>query len=181
MRLVLWIGAFVVIGAVIFIVAPSISVQYAGNATLAALDGSGIKGTATFTPMQGGQTTLINVQLQLLRPSKTYALSINNGACFGTLLAALQPVTTDNNGNGASSTTLSATVQSSWFLVLYRGDSTQDAVLACGQVVVSSTVVGNGNGLNPNNTPGSIINPTEGLPSEPGQFPNTGGGPPQQP
>lgn len=178
MRLVLWIGALVIVGAIILIVAPSLSIQYAGNATLAAVNGSGVKGTATFTPIQGGQATVIDVQLQLLRPSKTYALSINNGSCSGTLLAALQPVTTDNNGSGTSSTTLSAQVQSSWFLVLHWGDSTQDRILACGQVVLSSTVVGSDNGLNPNNTP-SIISPPQG--TEPGQFPNTGGGPPQQP
>jgi hypothetical protein len=181
MRMVLWIGGLVIVGAVIFIVAPSVSVQYAGNATLGAVNGSGIKGTATFTPIQGGQATIINVQLQLLRPNQTYALSINDGACTGTLLAALQPVTTDNNGNGTSSTTLSATLRSSWFLVLHRGSSTQDDVLACGEVVISGTIVGNNNGPYPNGTPSIIITPTGETPTEPGQFPNTGGGPPQQP
>ena len=177
MRAVLWIGALVIVGAIIFIVAPSFSIQYAGNVTLAAVNGSGIKGTATFTPIQGGQATVIDAQLQLLRPFKTYALSINDGSCSGTLLAALQPVTTDSNGNGTSSTTLSAQVQSSWFLVLHWGGSTQDPILACGQVALSSTIVGSNNGLNPNSTPCTC--PPQS--TEPGQFPNTGGGPPQQP
>jgi hypothetical protein len=178
MRLVLWIGALVIVGAIFFIVAPSISIQYTGNASLGAVDGSGVKGTATLTPIQGGQATIINVQLQALRANTTYALSINDGSCTGALLAALQPVTTDNNGNGTSSTTLGAAVQASWFLVLHHGDSTQDDVLACGEVVISSTIIGNNNSLNPNATP-IVVPPTGGTPTEPGQFPNTGGGPPQ--
>jgi hypothetical protein len=187
MRAVLWIGGLVLLGVVIFIVSPSFTVQQSGSATLVAVNGSDIKGTATLSPLQGGQATMIDVQVQHLEPNSTYALSIHSGSCYGTLLTALQPATTDSTGSGASSTTLSAQIQSSWFIVLHNGDSTRDAVLACGQVVVSAVVTGTEPPIiNPNNTPIINLTPTEippgsATPITPGQFPNTGGGPPQQP
>ncbi len=176
MRAVLWIGGFVIIGVVIIIAAPSFTVQNSGTATLVAIRSGDVKGTATLTPLQGGQATMIDVQLQRLPPRTTYALSIHAGSCFGTLLAALMPVYTDSSGSGSSSTTLSAQVQSSWFIVLHKGSTTRDAVLACGQVVINPVITPTQPPvINPNTTPVNVT------PSAPGQFPNTGGGPPQQP
>jgi len=186
MRAVLMLGALVVIGSVIFMIAPSVSVQNSGTATLVAVNGSGARGTATLTPLQSGQATIITVQLQQLEAQTTYALSITQGSCYGTLLTALQPATTDVSGVGTSSTTVSAPVQASWFIVLYNGNSTRSAVLACGQVVLGATVTGTDQpiittpiiNLTPTTAPPG---PPGATPTIPGQFPNTGGGPPQQP
>ncbi len=186
MRAVLMLGALVVIGGVIFVIVPSLSVQNSGSATLVAINGSTTRGTATLTPLQGGQATIIAVQLQQLEAETTYALSINQGSCYGKLLTALQPAITDSSGNGASSTTVSAPVEASWFIVLYNGNSTSNAVLACGQVVLGAAVTG----TEPPIITTPIINltptteppgPPGETPTVPGQFPNTGGGPPQQP
>lgn len=168
MRAILWIGGLVIVGVIVFIAVPSFNVQNAGSATLVAVNGSTTFGTATLTPVQGGQATQIDVQVQQLVPLTTYALSIHSGSCFGELLTALQPVVTDGSGSGTSSTTLSAQAQSSWFIVLHNGNSTRNAVLACGQVVLNAVVI--------TVTPQPI-----NTPNIPGQFPNTGGGPPQQP
>ncbi len=173
MRTVLWVGGIVIFGFVLIIVVPTVTVVNAGSATLAKVNGSGIVGTATLTPFQGGQSTIVNVQVQHLRPNATYALSIRSGSCYGFILTALQPVTTSFNGSGSSSTTLGAQLQSSWFIVLHNGPSTKHAILACGQVVISAVVQGASNG----NASGSgCCNPN---PTMPGQFPNTGGGPPR--
>ncbi len=176
MRTVLWLGGFVLFGAVILIVAPSFVIQNSGSATLVATHSGDIKGTATLTPLQGGQITIINVQLQRLEPFTTYALSIHAGSCFGKLLTALQPATTDGKGSGFSSTTLGAPIQSSWFIVLHNGKSTRNAVLACGQVVLTQIITPTQPSTTNPNIPSLQLTP-----SEPGQFPNTGGGPPQEP
>ncbi len=181
MRTVLWFGGIVIFGVVILIIIPSFSVQNAGNATLVQINNTNILGTASLEPVQRGQATLINVQLQRLVPDTTYALSIRSGSCYGALLTALQPATTDNYGNGFSSTTLSAQIQSSWFIVLYNGPTTKNAVLACGQVAISAEVTGTGpDTSNPSSPPNTNPNPNPN-PNTPGQFPDTGGGPPQQP
>ncbi len=171
MRAVLWVGGIVIFGVIIFIVVPGLNVQTTATATLAQIDTANVLGTATLSS-NGSQSTLINVQVQHLEPISNYALSIHAGSCYGALLTALQPVTTDSSGNGSSSTTLSAQIQSTWFIVLHTGSSTRDDILACGQVIIS-TVVTNPT-PNPYETP--IVYPTM-----PGQFPNTGGGPPRQP
>ncbi|HEY7350137.1 MAG TPA: hypothetical protein VH599_17595 [Ktedonobacterales bacterium] len=179
MRAILWIGGIVIVGAVVFVVIPAFTVQNAGAATLVAIKGGDIKGTATLSPVQGGQATMIDVQVERLEPNTTYALSIRSGSCFGSILTALQPAVTDISGNGSSSTTLSAQIQTSWFIILHNGSSTRNAVLACGQVVVNAVVTGTTPPLiNPDTTPIMNLTPT---PGPPGQFPNTGGGPPQQP
>lgn len=175
MRTVLWIGGIVIFGVVILVIIPSFTVQNAGNATLVQVNSTNILGTATLSPVQGGQATLINVQVQRLVPDSTYALSIRSGSCYGELLTALQPAMTDGYGNGLSTTTLSAQIQSSWFIVLHNGPTTKNAVLACGQVAISSEVTGT---EPPTTTPSS---PPYTNPDMPGQFPDTGGGPPQQP
>lgn len=175
MRAILWVGGIVIFGVVILVVIPSFTVQNAGNATLVQVNSTNILGTASLSPVQGGQATLINVQVQRLVPDSTYALSIRGGSCYGELLTALQPATTDDSGNGSSSTTLSAQIQSSWFIVLHNGPTTRNAVLACGQVVLNAVVTGTGP---PTSNPSY---PPNTNPSMPGQFPDTGGGPPRQP
>jgi hypothetical protein len=171
MRAVLWVGGIVIFGVVIFMVVPSFNVQNSGSATLVQINSTTVLGTATLSPTQRGQATLIDVQVQHLIPMSTYALSIHADSCYGALLTALQPAITDSNGSGFSSTTLSAQIQSTWFIVLHNGDSTRNAELACGQVIISPVITGST--PTPNATP-IIIYPTI-----PGQFPNTGGGPPQ--
>jgi hypothetical protein len=173
MRAVLWLGGFVLFGVVIVMVVPAFTGQPSGNATLVQVNSTTILGTASLSSVQRGQATLINVQVQNLVPNTTYALSIHAGSCYGVLLTALQPAVTDSSGNGSSSTTLSAQMQSSWFIVLHNGDSTKNAVLACGQVMINSNIP-----ATPTPSPTSIPVVT---PTVPGQFPNTGGGPPQQP
>jgi hypothetical protein len=175
MRGVLWVGGIVIFGVVILIIVPSFTVQNAGNATLVQINSTNILGTASLSPVQGGQATLINVQVQRLVPDSTYALSIRGGSCYGDLLTALQPASTDNSGNGSSSTTLSAQIQSSWFIVLHSGPTTRNAVLACGQVVLNAVVTAPGP---PTSNPSY---PPNNTPNMPGQFPDTGGGPPKQP
>lgn len=176
MRAVLWVGGIVIFGVIILLIIPAFNVQDSGSATLVQVNSTTVLGTATLTPIQGGQATMIDVQVQHLVPLANYALSIHAGSCYGTLLTALQPAVTDSNGNGSSSTTLSAPMQGSWFIVLHNGNSTQNDVLACGQVTINDVIAGGGQPTpNPYGTP--VIYP----PSIPGQFPNTGGGPPQQP
>ena len=175
MRAILWVGGIVIFGVVIIVVIPSFTVQNAGNATLVQVNSTNILGTASLSPVQGGQATQINVQVQRLVPDSTYALSIRGGSCYGELLTALQPATTDDSGNGSSSTTLSAQIQSSWFIVLHNGPTTRNAVLACGQVVLNAVITGN---EPPTSNPSY---PPNTNPSMPGQFPDTGGGPPRQP
>ncbi len=165
MRAVLWGGGIVIFGLAFFIILPSFALQNSGSATLVQVNGASVLGTATLSPIQGGQATAVNVQVQHLAPNSTYALSIHAGSCYGMLLTALQPAVTDINGNGSSNTTLSAQMQSTWFIVLHNGRSTRSPVLACGQVVLSTVIV------QPTSTPAIV-------PTMP-QFPNTGGGPPQ--
>jgi hypothetical protein len=172
MRAVLWVGGIVIFGVIIFMVVPGLNVQESGSATLVQVSSTNVLGTATLSPTQRGQATLIDVQVQHLVPMSNYALSIHAGSCYGALLTALQPAITDSTGSGSSSTVLSAQIQSTWFIVLHTGSSTRDDVLACGQVIISPVVTNPT--PNPYETP--IIYPTM-----PGQFPNTGGGPPQQP
>ena len=166
MRAILWVGGIVIVGVVVFMVVPTFNVQNGGSATLVQVSSTNVLGTATLTPTQRGQATIIDVQVQHLVPMSNYALSIHAGSCYGTLLTALQPAITDSNGSGSSSTTLGAQIESSWFIVLHNGSSTRDDVLACGQVVINPIIT--------TPTPTPIIYPTM-----PGQFPNTGGGPPQ--
>lgn len=166
MRGVLWVGGFVAVGLVFFVVLPSFALQNSGSATLVQVNSTTVLGTATLSPVQRGQATAITVQVQHLVPNSAYALSIHAGSCFGTLLTALNPAVTDMNGNGSSNTTLGAPIESSWFIVLHSGHSTRSAVLACGQVVLNTVII------QPTSTP--VI-----IPTTPGQFPNTGGGPPQ--
>ncbi len=175
MRTVLWVGGLVIFGFIIIIIVPAVTVVNAGNATLTKVNGYGIVGTATLTPIQGGQSTIVNVQVQHLRSNATYALSIRSGSCYGYTLTALQPVVTNYKGSGSSSTTLDAQLQSSWFIVLHNGPSTKNAILACGQVIISAVVQG---ASTPGSTFGNCCHPN---PPVPGQFPNTGGGPPRQP
>ncbi|HLW02819.1 MAG TPA: hypothetical protein VKT82_29455 [Ktedonobacterales bacterium] len=170
MRAVLWVGGIIIFGVIIFIVVPGINLQNSGSATLVQVSSANVLGTATLSPTQGGQATIINVQVQHLVPMSNYALSIHAGSCYGALLTALEPVTTDNNGSGSSSTTLSAQIQSTWFIVLHNGSSTRDDVLACGQVTINAAIT--------NPTPNPYATPII-YPTMPGQFPNTGGGPPQ--
>jgi hypothetical protein len=169
MRAVLWGGGIVIFGLAFFVLLPSFSLQNTGSATLVQVNSAEVLGTATLSPIQGGQATVIDVQVQHLMPNSAYALSIHAGSCYGFLLTALQPAVTDMNGNGSSSTTLGAQMQSSWFIALHTGKSTKSPVLACGQVVLSAVISGTGQ---PTSTP-TII------PTIPAQFPNTGGGPPQ--
>ncbi len=171
MRTVLWVGGIVIFGVVILIVVPTFNVQNTGSATLVQVNSANVLGTATLTPTQGGQTTIINVQVQHLVAMSSYALSIQAYSCYGALLTALQPAVTDSTGSGSSSTTLSAPIQSTWFIVLHNGPTTKNAVLACGQVVISEVIA----------TPTPNPYATPNYPNIPGQFPNTGGGPPKQP
>ncbi|HEY7357440.1 MAG TPA: hypothetical protein VH590_13270 [Ktedonobacterales bacterium] len=166
MRGVLWVGGFVAVGLVVFVVLPSFALQNSGSATLVQVNSTTVLGTATLSPTRRGQATTITVQVQHLVPNSAYALSVHAGSCFGTLLTALNPAVTDMNGTGSSNTTLDAPIESSWFIVLHSGHSTRNAVLACGQVVLNTVVI------QPTSTP--VI-----IPTMPEQFPNTGGGPPQ--
>jgi hypothetical protein len=175
MRAVLWVGGIVFFGFVLIIIVPSFTVADAGTATLAKVNGNGVVGTATLTPLQRGQSTIVDVQVHDLRPNATYALSIRSGSCYGNILTALQPAITNYKGAGSSSTTLGAQLQSSWFIVLHNGPSTKNTILACGQVVISAVVQGSST---PGSNAGPCCNPN---PPMPGQFPNTGGGPPKQP
>src|SRR5579871_1109690 len=142
MRAVLVIGTIVVIGIIVYMVVPQVTVQTSGTATLAAINGGAVKGTATLTPFQGAQYAIIQVNVQQLAENSTYALALRAGSCFGSLITQLQSVTTDETGTGTSGTTISGQVSPSWFIVLYRGDSIDDVVLACGQVVISETPEG---------------------------------------
>jgi hypothetical protein len=178
MKFLLPIGGLLIFGLVIFILIPSPTLQNGGNATLASVIGTDIKGTATLTPFQQGQYLIVDVHLQRLAAGSVYALSVRSGSCYGALVAQLQSATTIQDGTGASSTTIAGPVSASWFIVLYNGPSINNAVLACGQVVVSSTIGGGGN--NPPGTPNVSLTPTL-TPGVPGQFPNTGGGPPNFP
>jgi hypothetical protein len=191
MRAILLIGGLVVVAGIVIVIVPSVAVANSGTATLVAVNSTDIKGTAMLTPIQGGQATIVDVEVQRLEPRSVYALSIHAGSCFGPLLTALQPAVTDGTGNGSSSTTLTAQISASWFIVLHNGDSTRNAVLACGQVIVSAVVVPTQPPIiNPSNTPIVIptaspspvtptMSPPPVVPTTPGQFPNTGGGPPQ--
>src|SRR5579862_8082625 len=110
MRAVLWVGGIIIFGVIILVIIPGFNVQNDGSATLVQINSTNVLGTATLTPTQGNQTTVITVQVQHLLAASNYALSINSGSCYGTLLTALQPVTTDGNGSGTSTTTLSAQI-----------------------------------------------------------------------
>jgi hypothetical protein len=175
MRAVLWVGGIVIFGFVIITIIPSFTVVNAGSATLAKVNGYSIVGTATLTPLQGGRSTIVDVQVHDLRPNATYALSIRSGSCYGYILTALQPAVTNYKGSGSSSTTLDAQLQSSWFIVLHNGPSTKNNILACGQVIISAVAQGS-NTSNSNSGNCCCCNPK---PPIPGQFPNTGGGPPK--
>lgn len=187
MRATLLIGALVLIAAVILTLAPSITIQQVGHAELVAVNGQGTKGTATLTPLQGGQYIMVDVQVQQLEPHSVYGLSLRQGSCYGPLVAALKPATTDASGNGTSSSTIPAQITASLFVVLHRGHDITSGVLACGEVVLSSTLGGNGAPVtfpgpppiisSPITTPGEP-EPTS-TPGTPSQFPNTGGGPPR--
>ncbi len=173
-RAVLSLGGIVVVAVFVIILVPQVSIQNTGSATLVAVNGNSVKGTATLAPFQGGQFTIVTVTLQQLAPNAAYALAIRAGSCFGALVTQLVTVSTDTSGNGSSSTTVTAQISPEWFIVLYNGPSFQDPVLACGRVVINGTV-------GPNFTP-IIISPTSrpnSTPNIPGQFPNTGGGPPK--
>jgi hypothetical protein len=178
-RILVPVGGILVFAVVLYISIPVSAVQNGGNATLAAVIGSDIKGTATLTPVQGGQYTLVDVQLQHLTPSGVYALSIRYGSCSGTFVAALQTATIVQDGTGTSSTTIAGTISASWFIVLHSGPSLRNAIIACGQVVVSSTI---GGGTPLPGTPDVYLTPSltpvNETPTVPGQFPNTGGGQP---
>ena len=183
MRVVLVIGAIVVIGIIVYMVVPQVTVQTSGSATLAAINGGAVKGTATLTPFQGAQYAVIQVNVEQLAANSVYALALRAGSCFGSLVAQLQSAVTDETGAGTSGTTISGQISPSWFIVLYRGNSIDGVALACGQVVVSETAVGTPIVIpdvtpiiiGPTNTPGGPA-PTPGVPS---QLPNTGGGPPK--
>ena len=175
MRILVPLGGILVFGVVLFIVIPVNAVQTGGSATLAAVIGSDIKGTANLAPIQGGQYTVVDVHLQHLTPNAVYALSIRYGSCSGTLVAALQTATITQDGLGSSSTTISGAVSASWFIVLHNGPSITNTVIACGQVVLNSNI---GGGTPVPSTPNVNITPS---PNMPGQFPNTGGGQPNFP
>ena len=170
MRAILWIGGLVLFGFVIVVIVPSFTFADTGSATLTRVNGVGTVGTATLSPLQRGQSTEVDVQLEHLASNATYALSIRAGSCYGNILTALEPVTTDFKGTGSSNTTLDAQLQRSWFIVVHDGPTTKRPILACGQVVINAVAEGNGPGNNYPDNP----NPTL-----PGQFPDTGGGPPQ--
>lgn len=184
MRAVLVIGAIAVIAIIVYMIAPQFSVQNSGSATLAAINGGAVKGTATLTPFQGAQYAVIEVDVQQLTANSVYALALRAGSCFGSLVAQLQSATTDQSGAGTSRTTISGQISPSWFIVLYTGISINGVALACGQVVISQTAVSTPVVI-PDETP-IIIVPTEtpggpapSTPGVPGQLPNTGGGPPK--
>ena len=172
-RVVFFFGCVVVVAVLIVILAPQTALQNQGSATLVTLDGNSVKGMATLAPFQGGQYTIVNVTLQQLAPSATYALALRAGSCFGGLVSQLVSVSTDTSGDGSSSTTVTAQISPQWFIALYNGPSFRDSLLACGQVVINSNV-------NPSVTPsiGPPLQPSS-TPNTPSQFPNTGGGPPQ--
>ena len=71
MRAILFIGVIVGIIAVVYIVSPQFSVQNSGSATLAAINGGAVKGTATLTPFQGAQYAVIEVDVQQLAANST--------------------------------------------------------------------------------------------------------------
>jgi uncharacterized membrane protein len=181
-RILVPLAGILLFAAILYIVIPASAVQSGGNATLAAVIGSDIKGTANLAPFQGGQYTVVDVHLQHLTPGAIYALSLRSGSCSGTLVAALQPATIVQDGQGTSSTTISGAISASWFIVLHTGPSINNAVLACGQVVLSTTI---GGGTPIPGTPNVYLTPslTPGsqTPGVPGQFPNTGGGQPDFP
>lgn len=181
MRAILFIGVIVGIVAVIYIVSPQFSVQNSGSATLAAINGGAVKGTATLTPFQGAQYAVIEVDIQQLAANSMYGLALRAGSCYGALVAQLQTATTDATGAGTSRTTISGQISPSWFIVLYAGASINGVALACGQVVISETVIGTPVVI-PDTTPiiiGPTTTPAPGTPVVPGQLPNTGGGPPK--
>lgn len=185
MRVLVPIGAIVIVAVVVFIAVPQVTVQVSGSATLAAINGGAVKGTATLTPFQGAQYAIIQVNVQQLAADSVYGLALRAGSCFGGLVAQLQSVTTDETGAGTSGTTISGQISPSWFIVLYAGANINGVALACGQVVVSETAVGTPVVIpdttpiiiiiTPTNTPGGPT-PTPNVPS---QLPNTGGGPPK--
>ena len=184
MRAILFIGVIAIIAIIIYMVSGQVSVQNSGSATLAAINGGAVKGTATLTPFQGAQYAVIEVDVQQLAANSVYGLALRAGSCFGSLVAQLQTATTDETGAGTSRTTISGQISPSWFIVLYPGVSITGVALACGQVVISETVVGTPVVIpdetpiiiGPTNTPGG---PAPSTPGVPGQLPNTGGGPPK--
>ncbi len=177
-RILVPLAGILIFGVILFITVPSSAIQNGGNATLVEIVGTDIKGTATLAPVQGGQYTLVDVQLQHLIPDRVYALSIRYGSCSGTFVAALQTATITQDGTGASRTTITGAISASWFIVLHNGPGLNNAIIACGQVVLSTTI---GGGTPVPGTPSIELTPSmtpNQTPNVPGQFPNTGGGPP---
>lgn len=177
-RILVPVVGIIIFAVILYITIPASAIQNGGSATLVEIVGTDIKGTATLTPVQEGQYTLVDVQLQHLIPGRVYALSIRYGSCYGTFVAALQSATITQDGRGTSSTTITGAISASWFIVLHNGPSLNNAIIACGQVVLSSTI---GGGTPVPGTPNVHLTPSitpNQTPNMPGQFPNTGGGPP---
>ncbi len=177
---VVLLGGLVLIGVFIWIIySSSAGASPIASATLASQQNSGISGSARFVPTSSGQAYSITVQLTGLQQDAVYAVTVNQGACWGPRLYILSAVTGDTSGQGSSTTTVPAQPQSDWFIAAHATASPDAPLVACGQVQVTGAT---GSYVSPGQQyqPGERI-PVQNQVEQPYQLPNGGGGPPRTP
>lgn len=157
------IAAVIVLGIIIWVIYSSSAGAAPGAvAVLAPVGGSGISGSASFSAAGGNTSTAVTVRLHGLAPGGTYAVTIDQGACTGPRLFILSAVTSDQNGEGNSSTAVPGTPTTDWYVAVHASASVDAPLVACGQVQVASA-------------------PAQPTRAAPYQLPNGGGAPPRTP
>lgn len=165
----------VIVGAIIWMVlSNSAGASPIASATLAPTNGSSVSGSVGFVPTSDGQSTSVTVTLQGLQRDAVYAATINQGDCLGPRLYILSAVPGDANGQGSSTTTVSAQPSGDWYIAIHATASPDAPLVACGQVHVT--------GATGPYTPANGTTIPGGYPAQqPYQLPNGGGGPPRTP
>jgi hypothetical protein len=163
-----------IVGAIIWVILSTSAVASPiAYATLSSTNASSVSGSVNFVPTSDGQSTSATVNLRGLQQDAVYAATINHGDCLGSRLFILSSVPGNSNGQGSSTTTVSAQPQTDWFVAIHASASPIAPVVACGQVRVTGSTGSYA-------TPGSQNYPS-GYPAQPYQLPNGGGGPPRTP
>jgi hypothetical protein len=158
-------------------------VANAGNALLRSANNNAVVGSMQLLPKLQGQGSDLQLNLQGLRSSAKYVVTLDQGKCGGNVLMTLDEISADTQGNitatlSKADVNAMALKQNVWVNV-HQGSAT-GASVACGQVQINSAVAAeqsssgsNNNTTATKNTQNPLSAPTTGVSG----FPQTGAGP----